>query len=737
MDNHNIQGSGVLAKRTILLLGMLGCLAVSAVITYMGLTTYRHYKKELIASEQNELLMMAKTIGKSLANYIEQELDCLDLYCLMMESEASMTDQKQIEQAVRLYLNRKGELYSAAAYFDRDRQKKVLVGETDFSADMLPDSDKAEICGKNLTKDGGYQLYIARALHLKDAESYVVYGMDLDEIYREIVAPVQIGEGGYSIVKDRNLSILMHHAPSQIGMDAVYDRSERYPDLDLEDLSAWLELQRAQPEGVGIIHSYMWDDPELLPVERIAAYTAVNIRQETWIVNSTLPYKEIEQPLAQMLRRLMGVCLAIIICSSVLIAVITRSLFLARSQKKEINYLREINVGMELLRHKEEEIQHYQRVQSIGQMSSQIAHEFNNYLTPVMVYGELLSEDETIGSENQKLVEGILKSTNQAAELSRKLLDFSRQETSVVLDPIDLAGETRESIHMIRQLAPQKIKVVDHLSESPLFTMGQKGMMEHILMNLCNNAFHAMEESGGTLTVCLAKATETDNTVGLAATGFHTVPDKDWIVLSVRDTGCGIHKDAIDKIFEPFYTTKRSGKGTGLGLSVIHNIVTGVGGHIRVDTEENKGTCFYLFFPALSEAKLISSKKSGDGKKADTKLHLRKIVVVDDDPELLKSLRTMIQPLGIPCEILHHPATVIAKIQNNPNYCDLILTDYSMASMNGIELCELIRKLNPDIYLVLMSGLSDISFDWYLKNRFIDEFILKTELANRLPKLLG
>ena len=328
--------------------------------------------------------------------------------------------------------------------------------------------DRAVICGKSLCAGGWYQMFISRRFSLGGHSYQAVYAMNLNKIYARIVEPVRIGSGGYSIVKDSDLAIIMHHAADQIGMDAVYDRSLRYPDLDLKDLTEWIARQAAESEGVGVIRSYIWGSPDPQPERRIVAYTTIHLPGEDWIVNSTLPYRELDDPLRRMLLRLAGIGGLSLGAMACFILGITRSLMRTESQKKEIEYLKEINAGMELLRRREEELQHYQRVQSIGQMSSHIAHEFNNYLTPVFVYGELLVA----------------------------------------------------------------------LEADPALPSGPEALPE--------------------------------------------MPEKGWVLLSVADTGCGISKDVLDKIFEPFYTTKRSGKGTGLGLSVVQNVMTAVGGQIRI-----------------------------------------------------------------------------------------------------------------------------------------------------------
>ena len=514
--------------------------------------------RELVEMEQQQLLTMAETVGQSLVSYVSQELESMDLYFSALEQEemkeqdapdktpaadtwnergtkqyhAAPPDNKENDSrqtevpdklpfrgtagvnsagaiyAVEYFLRQNTDLYDAMVCFDSGGQSICRSGTMDFSPGQMgadlsgllaaddsgsADShnpgavpadnfgtvdsyhsgtsgshDRAVICGKSLCAGGWYQMFISRRFSLGGHSYQAVYAMNLNKIYARIVEPVRIGSGGYSIVKDSDLAIIMHHAADQIGMDAVYDRSLRYPDLDLKDLTEWIARQAAEGEGVGVIRSYIWGSPDPQPERRIVAYTTIHLPGEDWIVNSTLPYRELDDPLRRMLLRLAGIGGLSLGAMACFIFGITRSLMRTESQKKEIEYLKEINAGMELLRRREEELQHYQRVQSIGQMSSHIAHEFNNYLTPVFVYGELLVA----------------------------------------------------------------------LEADPALPSGPEALPE--------------------------------------------MPEKGWVLLSVADTGCGISKDVLDKIFEPFYTTKRSGKGTGLGLSVVQNVMTAVGGQIRI-----------------------------------------------------------------------------------------------------------------------------------------------------------
>ncbi len=714
-----------LKGRRALAVAVAGVAAASALIVYCSLFVYNNYRDELIRSEQEELLTLARTIGKSLANYVEQDIANLDLYFESLGAVEPSADGGGAERAFRAaaeaLLEAKKGLYDGVACYDERGGTLFEYGTVGFDIDGAPRTPKAVILGKKLCDKGYYRMFVSKTCSVGGRLRRVVCAVNLNTLYAMTVRRVKIGDGGYSVVKDRNLAIIMHHAESQIGMDAIYDRAERYPGLDLSDLFRWIGLQRGQDEGFDVIDTYVWSDPAPAPryVRRIVAYTTIRLPGDDWIVNSTLPLEELNGPLNRMVRRLIvmsGLSLALIV---LFVFIMTRARTRAASQKKEIAYLREINEGMELLRRKEEEIQHYQRIQSIGQMSSHIAHEFNNYLTPVLVYGELLESDAALSAENRELVSGILASAGQAAGLSRKLLDFSRQDSAAALTIQCLTDEVGEALDIIRRLVPQKIELRAELDEEPLYARGRSRMAEHLLMNLCNNAFNAMEKDGGTLTVALK---------GVSSEGGGDCPKGDWALLSVSDTGCGIGKDALDKIFEPFYTTKGSGKGTGLGLSVVRNVVTAAGGEIRVESREGAGTTFRLYFPRVDEREALKPRSVIRG--------TDRVVVVDDDPEMLKSLASLMKRLGLKAECYGHPAAALSRLQDRKDDCGVLVTDYAMPSMNGLELAEIVRKLNPDIRLILISGMEDPRFDWYLKNQFIDAFILKSELPEKLKKMI-
>ena len=677
---------------------------------------YKRYKEQVIHTEESQLLTIAGIIGNNLDMFLNEQLEQIDLF---YSSENGLLGEKmQMNRKISYFLDKNEKLYNWIRLICPDgRQILYKAGTEPFyeaaEAEHTPagHATNAQITGKKISEETGwYEMYIEKQVEANGAVYDLVLSMDLEQLYRQIVEPVKIGKGGYSIVKDQDTYIIMHHVKSQIGLEALEDRQKMYTQLDLDDLKQWLERQNKEDKGAGLIHTYIWDNPELKAVKRVAAFQAIYIQGERWIVNSTIPLTELSQPLDTMMEILVGIAVLYMVLLITATVYILYNRFRTISRYREIAYLKEINQGMEMVAKKNDEIRHYQRIQSLGMMASHIAHEFNNYLTPVLIYSELLENDDTISEENRQMIHEITDSVDKASDLSKKLLAFSRQDTGIRLERLDFAQEVRKAMSVVRQLVPAAITLKTKIPDTPQYALVRQGMAEHILMNLCKNAFQAMEQSD-----------KKELTVELAEMGT------DQLCLRISDTGCGIPEDVQKKIFEPFYTTKGSRQGTGLGLSVVQNIVTSVGGSIRVESGADAGTTFILEIPqSRSETEKDSRKRLKQ---------VRRIAIVSREASE-KSWKGLSAEKQKTVDLYVHPAALIDRIQKNPDAYELVIAEYTLPTMNGIELCELIRRINPEIRLILIAEQSGPDFEWYLNNGMIDRFMLKTEFREEFAKLL-
>lgn len=736
-------------------------LLLSMIVALSGFRYYQNYRDQVISMEESQLMTIAGIVGDNLDSYLEQKIHQIDLIYRNAGMPEDRVRENGLIERTNFFLEENDGLYNWVTVTAPDGTvtryapgqstmvTKLGSGKNEISDEAVAAStseavavmakedghptDGGSIGRSNVDSEstlrseanagtehpawisdkqispltGWYEMHIRKEIDTEDGVYQLCFAMNLEALYKDSVAKVKIGKNGYSVVKDQNMYIIMHHAKDQIGLDAIYDRERLYPELDYSSMYAWLTRQEEEESGVGVIDSYDWADEEHPKVQRVAAFKAIYIQGERWIVNSTIPLTELSVPLDDMMMTMIGIVFVYIMLLGIIMIYVLRTRFQAVTQKKEISYLQEINQGMETVARKNEEIRHYQRIQSLGMMSSHIAHEFNNYLTPVMIYAELLENDESISAENKEMIHEMLVSVDRASDLSKQLLAFARQDTGVRLERLNFTEEVRHAAGIVEQLAPSAITVHIDITEESLDILGRKGMAEHILMNLCKNAFQAMER------------TERKE-LAIELTGGH-----EKLVLRVRDTGCGISEDAQQKIFEPFYTTKGSRHGTGLGLSVVRNILGSIGGTIRVESTLGEGTCFIMEIPLCEEGDADSPKR--------LKPISRIAFVVREERQ--KTWKAVVRSSEKTIDFYGHPAALIDRIQKTPAAYELVITAYQLPTMNGIELCEIIRRLNPEIRLILLVKQGGADYEWYLNNGMIDRFILTSDFEKEFPTL--
>lgn len=732
-------------------------LLLSMIAALSGFRYYQNYRRQAISMEGSQLLTIAGIVGDNLDSYLEQKIHQIDLIYRSAGMPEDWIRNNGVRERTDFFLQENGALYNWVTVTAPDgtvtryapgqstmvtkigrgaaagSAEEVVASSSDGVAadghrmsggsmrtgseatDRATASEAnvgtehaARIAGKKISPvTGWYELYIQKEIDSKEGIYRLCFAMNMEALYENSVAKVKIGKNGYSVVKDQNLYIIMHHAKSQIGLDALYDRERLYPELNYSSMHAWLEKQKTEDSGTGVIDTYDWSDETHPRIQRMVAFQAIYIQGERWIVNSTLPVTELSAPLDDMMMTMIGIVFVYITLLGIIVVFVLQSHFQAATTEKEITYLKEINQGMETVARKNEEIRHYQRIQSLGMMSSHIAHEFNNYLTPVMIYAELLENDESISPENKEMIHEMLVSVDRASDLSKQLLAFARQDTGVRLERLNFTEEVQHAADIVGQLAPAAITVHTAITEESLYILGRKGMAEHILMNLCKNAFQAMEK------------TERKE-LAIELTGGH-----EKLVLRVRDTGCGISEDAQQKIFEPFYTTKGSRHGTGLGLSVVRNILGSIGGTIRVESTLGEGTCFIMEIPLCEERDADSPKR--------LKPISRIAFVVREERQ--KTWKAVVRSSEKTIDFYGHPAALIDRIQKTPAAYELVIAEYTLPTMNGIELCEVIRRLNPEIRLILLVKQGGADYEWYLNNGMIDRFILTSDFEKEFPTL--
>ena len=291
----------------------------------------------------------------------------------------------------------------------------------------------------------------------------------------------------------------------------------------------------------------------------------------------------------------------------------------------------------------------------------------------------------------------ILSASFRARDVVREILSFARH-SDTGYEPIDIKSIVRDEIKLLRASIPSAIDIQSHIQDKIDAISGNPTQIKQVLMNLSTNAVHAMSEKGGVLEIGLEN-------VSLADGDLYTVPDLapgKFVKLTVNDTGHGIDPRHINRIFEPYFTTKNVGEGTGLGLAVVHGIISAHGGGIRVSSEIRKGSNFEVFFPSISglpETEIRIEKKLPKG--------TERILFVDDEESIALINRELIEFLGYTVETATDPVDALALFGNDPNQFDLVVTDMTMPRMNGDKLAKKIMELKPDIPIIMCTGYSE------------------------------
>ena len=333
----------------------------------------------------------------------------------------------------------------------------------------------------------------------------------------------------------------------------------------------------------------------------------------------------------------------------------------------------------------EEELRQAQKMEAVGHLAGGIAHEFNNYLGIIMGYSDLMEEEQV---ENESLRLGLTEikgATQKAASLTRQLLAFSRKQ---VIEPtvLDLNASVWEAHKLLRRLIPANIDVIPVLHPDLGKVKADPAQIQQILINLVVNARDAMPQ-GGKISIETAGVVLDEE---FASRYFDVVPG-DYIMISVSDNGEGIDPDTLPHIFEPFFTTKQAGKGTGLGLSTTYGIVKQSGGHITVASVRGRGTTFRIYFPKLAEANVSADshpRTTANSHPEPSPTGIATILLVEDESGLRKLMKKVLERQGYRVLETKDGQEALSVCQDNLTHIDLVVTDFAMPRMTGLQLKE-------------------------------------------------
>ncbi len=369
-------------------------------------------------------------------------------------------------------------------------------------------------------------------------------------------------------------------------------------------------------------------------------------------------------------------------------------------EKGKPRYLLGISEDITELKRLEEELRQSQKMESIGTLAGGIAHDFNNVLFSIIGYTDLTMDDVPEGSLAQSNLKEVLIAANRAKDMVKQILAFSRQ-TETEKKPVKVQAVVKEAIGLLKTSIPTTIEIRQNIDKDCKPVMADPTQIHQVVMNLATNAYHAMREKGGVLAIDVA---EEEISMDDSAS-YPDLHPGTYIKLTVSDTGHGMDKAVMEKIFDPYFTTKPVDQGTGMGLSTIHGIIKSHGGDIKVYSEPGKGTVFHVYFPLIEtkpvEPKIVSTGPVQKGNE--------RILFVDDQEPIVRMVKQTLERLGYQVVTRTSSLDALEAFRANSDKFDLVITDMTMPNMTGVELAPRLLEIRPDIPIILCTGFSEIT----------------------------
>ncbi len=372
----------------------------------------------------------------------------------------------------------------------------------------------------------------------------------------------------------------------------------------------------------------------------------------------------------------------------------------------------------------ERQLRHAQKMEAIGTLAGGVAHDFNNVLTPIMGYAEIIKlKMRQEGFEDQPIFDylgEILKAGKRAKSLVDQILAFSRsneqKESLQYLHPI-----VKEVVKLMRVTLPSTIQIEQDIDQDCETVFVDPVQIHQVLVNLCTNSGEAIGNSHGTLVVRLKKVE------------YQPVNDRGWVQLVVEDSGCGMSRELRERIFEPYFTTKEKGQGTGMGLALVHSIVSQHRGRIEVESEEGSGSRFTISFPRAHKLNPLHQIVRSD----ELIVGEGHVMLVDDEPQVMQVTSELLQSLGYKVTGRASAKEALSDLHENPGSFDLLLTDLTMPHLTGLELCSEAKKIRPDLPTILFTGYSEKINKESNDMAGIDDFCKKPVSLKELSQVVG
>ena len=365
-----------------------------------------------------------------------------------------------------------------------------------------------------------------------------------------------------------------------------------------------------------------------------------------------------------------------------------------------------------------------QKLEAIGTLAGGIAHDFNNILAGIMGYTELMMPEAREHPKLFRRLGEILKGSERAKNLIQQILTFSRQ-SETENKPVQVSLVAKEALRLLRASIPANVEIIRKINPDSGRVMSDPVKIHQVIINLCTNAAQAMLAKGGRLEVGLEDVPVDSPELA----GWSDLEPGPYLKLWVKDDGPGIDPKVSDRIFDPYFTTKKPSEGTGLGLATVHGIVTECHGTIRVESQPGEGACFEILLP-----RVLAKREARGGPSSEVPTGTETILFVDDEATLVEMTTERLESLGYRVVGQTSPVEAWEIFRADPKRFDLVITDQTMPKMTGIELSLAIMGLRPELPVILCTGFSEVISPEKALDLGIKDFLYKPIVTEQMAK---
>lgn len=710
--------------------GLIGILLVYICKGYFDIT---------IENQEKQLLIISKNVATALETTIQRSEDDMEYlisspeYLAGEEEYCETGSCDKIDTLIHSYLDTHSwevdnmllckESYDVPFYTAKDIQYEKV-------SDVSIEQDREII----LLKNSDNQMFMA--ISTKDNRNYKLFIMiNLEHLYEELVSYITLGDQGYVMVKDSNATIIMHKLSNQIGINAIDDRQNLYPSIDIKNdsLENMINNQILKEEGSEVYESYWWAEENPKLVKKITAYTHAEIEKGFLIVSAVMDYSAVAKLIINDVMRIVLLSILVVIGVAGLMIYIILSIRRRNIIAKENEYLKELNKSLQTIHENELLMAHQQQLQIIGTMTGGIVHEFNNLLTPIMGYAGLIINSMDQNDIYYEDISEIYDAADKAKEIIHQISSLSRQNMDTVFKFVDMNQLLNRVKKMAESVKPDNIEISAQIQSSENGIFGNATQINQVMLNLIMNAYYAIGNNQGKVVIRYdeIEKEELENFQHESLEALKKYNCK-FAKIVVEDNGCGIEDHIAIRIFEPFFTTKGS-EGVGLGLALVNNIVSSHKGIIFVKSKVLSGTKFFIIFPLTEKANqknYIATNKSIIG--SDTSI---KILVIDDNPKVLRLLEKGLKSHGYQVTGKSNPLQALELFEEDNSY-NIVISDDSMKDMNGIQLAMSIKQKYPQISIIIITGMLRKEIIEAKESKVIEEYMVKPIAIDTIEEVI-